>query len=535
MDGTASIEQAFTVTEDEASAQVLFFVGSDGSAENSVCVDNVAILAAGTELVPDGGFDEGQGAWFTSGVSSTTVADSLCVEIPAASAPGNPWDAIVGLNDLTLPSGDYVLAFDASGTQSVRGLVGLQAAPYTVFGEVVETPGDGTRLTSAFTINEETTGAQVAFQVGGKTTDWTFCVDNVSLMLGGTLPPYSPETGPRVRVNQVGYLTHGPKEATLVTAAEDPVAWDLAAEDGSTVASGTTTPLGEDASAGLTVHGIDFSDVTEPGTYTLSADGETSYAFEIGTEAYATLRTDALNYFYLARSGIDIDAAIVGDDYAREAGHVSSPSDGTTNKGDLDVPCQNAADAEAVYGEPWTCGYTLDVVGGWYDAGDHGKYVVNGGIATAQLLGTFERSKTAPTAQAGALADGTLAVPETDNGVPDVLDEARWELEFMMAMQVPDGEQYAGMVHHKIHDDGWTGLPLLPAADPQVREPASAIDRRDPEPCRHRGTGSAPVGPVRRRVRRHAARHRAQHLGCGTRDARLVRPCGGRCRRRRPL
>jgi endoglucanase len=54
--------------------------------------------------------------------------------------------------------------------------------------------------------------------------------------------------------------------------------------------------------------------------------------------------------------------------------------------------------------------------------------------------------------------------------VPDVLDEARWELEFLLRMQVPAGQPLAGMAHHKIHDDIWTGLPLQPEADPQLRE-----------------------------------------------------------------
>src|SRR5690606_4797288 len=65
---------------------------------------------------------------------------------------------------------------------------------------------------------------------------------------------------------------------------------------------------------------------------------------------------------------------------------------------------------------------------------------------------------------------GTLAIPEAGNGVPDVLDEARWELEFMLRMMVPDGEALTGMVHHKVHDDEWTGLPLLPDRDDRRRE-----------------------------------------------------------------
>ena len=83
------------------------------------------------------------------------------------------------------------------------------------------------------------------------------------------------------------------------------------------------------------------------------------------------------------------------------------------------------------------CAYTLDVTGGWYDAGDQGKYVVNGGIALWTLLDLYEREQAR--GRPSPFADGRRALPEAGNGVDDLLDEARWEMEFMLAMQVPDG------------------------------------------------------------------------------------------------
>jgi endoglucanase len=76
----------------------------------------------------------------------------------------------------------------------------------------------------------------------------------------------------------------------------------------------------------------------------------------------------------------------------------------------------------------------------------------------------------ARTGEPWKLWDKTLALPESGNRVPDILDEARWEQEFLLKMQVPAGQPYAGMAHHKIHDEAWTGLPLLPHLDPQKRE-----------------------------------------------------------------
>src|SRR5205823_12710496 len=114
------------------------------------------------------------------------------------------------------------------------------------------------------------------------------------------------------------------------------------------------------------------------------------------------------------------------------------------------------------------CTYTLDVSKGWYDAGDHGKYVVNGGIALFTLLDLYERTNILGTT-ATELGDGTLDIPEGANGTSDLLDETRWELEFVLGMQVPDGSPLAGMAHHKIHDDDWTPLPTAPASDTTPR------------------------------------------------------------------
>ncbi|WP_407345539.1 glycoside hydrolase family 9 protein [Pengzhenrongella phosphoraccumulans] len=262
----------------------------------------------------------------------------------------------------------------------------------------------------------------------------------------------SPDAGSRVRVNQVGYLPRGPKVATLVTAASDPIPWQLIAPDGTVLASGRTAPHGADTSSGLTVQTIDFGSYPASGTgLTIVADGETSYPFDIDASAYGSLPADALTFFYTQRSG-----AVISDDvapgYGRAAGHLGV----APNQGDTAVPCQDLDDdSQLLYDEPWTCEGVTDVSGGWYDAGDHGKYVVNGGIAVAQLMQAYERTTTAPSG--------------TGDSHPDVLGDVRWELEWMLKMQVRPGRPMAGMAFHKVADVDWTGIPLAPADDPQRR------------------------------------------------------------------
>ena len=440
---------------DWTDAQVAFQIG--GQTEPwTLCLDDV-FLGGEVEHLSNGDFNDGTDPWWWTGNLAPAVADGeLCTEVPGGTV--NPWDAIIGQDDITLVTGEtyrFSITARASRAVPVRALVQQPIDPFPT--QVDERPVLGVEPQTfeyTFTSTVDWTDAQVAFQIGGQAEAWTFCLDRVSLTSGAQPPDNTPDTGPRVRVNQVGYLPFGPKEATLVTEATEPLEWQLADAAGTVVATGSTEPFGHDESSGQTVHTIDFSDVAAAGTgFTLTADGETSYPFAIAEGLYDQLRVDSLEFYYPQRSGIEIlDELAPG--YGRPAGHVGVPP----NQGDTAVPCFQAA-----------CDYTLDVSGGWYDAGDHGKYVVNGGISAWQVMSIWERANLAPTGNPAALGDGTLAIPEAGNGVPDVLDEARWEVEFLLSMQVPEGEELAGMAHHKIHDEFWTGLPLLPHLDPQAR------------------------------------------------------------------
>ncbi|GGR32233.1 glycoside hydrolase family 9 protein [Streptomyces aurantiogriseus] len=427
-----------------------------GAALTALPVQQVA--AEEVEQVRNGTFDTTTDSWWTSNVGAGPAEGRLCADVPGGTV--NRWDSAVGQDGITLVKGEtYRFSFKASGVPEghvVRAIVGQSVAPYETWHEASPVLAESAGSYSyTFTSPVDSAQGQVAFQVGGSADPWRFCLDDVSL-LGGVPPEvYEPDTGPRVRVNQVAYLPAGPKNATLVTDATGKLPWELKSAAGTTVARGWTVPRGVDASSGQNVHSIDFGAYRKNGTgFTLIADGETSRPFDIGTAAYERLRLDAVKYYYTQRSGIAIrDDLRPG--YGRAAGHVGV----APNQGDTAVPCQ-----------PGVCDYTLDVSGGWYDAGDHGKYVVNGGIATWEVLSTYERSLTARTGRPAKLGDGTLALPESGNKVPDILDEARWELEFLLRMQVPDGQPLAGMAHHKIHDEQWTGLPLLPSDDPQKRE-----------------------------------------------------------------
>ena len=274
---------------------------------------------------------------------------------------------------------------------------------------------------------------------------------------------------PAIHLNQIGFLPDGPKRAIVATNTDAPLDWRVIDAAGKVVASGRTQPGGADEASGDRVQIVDFSILDRPGAYRLAIAGAESRPFTIRAGLYGPLAKGALNFFYQQRAGVPIEARYAGGDrWARPAGHPREVAD-----------CFKGKDPR---GTDWPgCAYTIDVTGGWYDAGDHGKYVVNGGISVWTLLNLHEVT--------GAFPDKSAALPEAGNGVSDLLDEARYELEFLLKMQVPEGTRTllpvghqrgggamtltmvdaGGMAHHKIADANWTHLPMRPADDREAR------------------------------------------------------------------
>ena len=257
-----------------------------------------------------------------------------------------------------------------------------------------------------------------------------------------------------ILTNQVGYFTDRAKRATLLCDDKKGVGFDVVDSSGKSVYSGKSEYFGYDEDSDDIVHIIDFSDLDKDGTYHIEADnGAVSREFTVGgSDTYSSMLYDSLNYFYQNRSGIEIEASLItsGDAnaLARAAGH---PKD--------------MAEIEQTWGYTGSSG-TIDVTGGWYDAGDHGKYVVNGGFSLWMMQDQYETAL--KYGFEDKYADGTMNIPENTNGYPDLLDEARWEMDWMFSMIVDSGE-YKDMAYHKAHDEKWTALGIAPADDDMKR------------------------------------------------------------------
>jgi len=300
-----------------------------------------------------------------------------------------------------------------------------------------------------------------------------------------------------VRINQVGYIDNMEKKATYATDTKlSPVKFEVRNSSGKAVYTGTGVDGGLDEGSGEYVQILDFTDFGQTGdadgdgyyiwvddttnTATDEFTGEVykmyeSHTFSIGTDIYSGVLTDALNYYYQNRSGVAIEEAYITSynendpngkaGLAHQAGHAPS-----------DLAYVQSAWVKS-YGQEFDGdkSYQIDGVGGWYDAGDHGKYVVNGGISVWTLQNMYERAKVNGTAD--KFNDGgVMSIPQSysagnvsfsGTGSPDILDETRVELEWMMNMIVDSqdpywGSKYAGFVYHKLHDHKWTGLATRP-------------------------------------------------------------------------
>ncbi len=436
-----------------------------GIAQAAIAVLILPGMAAGAELIVDGRFEHGEDSfWAGDGVTLSRDGGQLCADV---SAGGETWDRLVGLNGLKLEPGlHYRLALTTDAVRAVPARIQRGAEPWTTQGEFMIAGAPEPAPFSADFMATEADEAQLIFPLGGAEKPWRFCVDDVSLTeIAAPAAANRAKDGPAIRVNQLGYLTDGPKRATVISDARQAISFQLVDAGDAVVGEGTTRPSGFDPSAGVRTHVADFSAYAVPGDgYRLVSGDWSSDRFSISDDLYGRLTVDALSWFYPQRSGVKIRGDIAGKAYARPAGHIGV----APNEGDTSVGCLSGPAAKALYGD-WSCSYRLDVSGGWYDAGDHGKYAVNGAISAAQLLATYERARSFGGAKSPALGDRLSRIPESGNGIPDLLDEARWELQFLLSMMVPDGEPLAGMVHHKIHDTEWTSPPMLPSEDLKAR------------------------------------------------------------------
>jgi endoglucanase len=232
-------------------------------------------------------------------------------------------------------------------------------------------------------------------------------------------------------MNQVGFLTKGQKQMAVIGAEGKEIVFK--SESGEEILKVTAPeaqvwiPAG-DTAASL----VDFSEIQTAGKYQAYLDDEPiGHPITIGDNALEDAGKASIKFFYFQRASTALEEEYAGI-YARAAGHPDTAVKYHASTGKTDL---NA---------------TFNGSKGWYDAGDYGKYIVNSGISTYTLLQLYQQNK--------AYYDTlNLNIPESKNNVPDLLDEIRWNLDWMLTMQDDDGG-----VFHKLTTKQFAGT-IMPA------------------------------------------------------------------------
>jgi endoglucanase len=247
-------------------------------------------------------------------------------------------------------------------------------------------------------------------------------------IVGGSLLASTPQSAQAqqpaatIHLNQVGFYPAAPKVAIVERTTTGSF---YLTTPGSTkpVFRGQLGAARYDSLTQQTVRPADFSACRAVGTFTLVVPGVgSSYPFHIKPRVHEAVAQASLKAFYYQRASTALPPTYAGA-WSRPAGHPDTQV----------LVHASAATAQR------PAGTVLPSPRGWYDAGDYNKYVVNSGITLGTLLALYEDFP----AYCGQLKS---AIPESQNALPDVLDESLWNLRWLLTMQDPAD----GGVYHKL-------------------------------------------------------------------------------------
>lgn len=241
----------------------------------------------------------------------------------------------------------------------------------------------------------------------------------------------SASTNGIVKTNQIGYYPNGPKLAIVEGEKHGANFFIISYDEKDTVYSGKLGEKRASQFSGDITHIVDFSAFQDTGIYVLSVENVgKSYPFQIRPNVHQSLAKAAIKSYYFQRMSIDLPEQFAGK-WARPAGHPDT------------VVLVHASAVSPNRPE----NTVIAAPQGWYDAGDYNKYVVNSGITMGTLLSLYEDFPE-------YLERFSIDIPESDNQIPDLLDEVLWNLRWMLAMQDPED----GGVYHKLTAADFEGM-----------------------------------------------------------------------------
>jgi endoglucanase len=250
----------------------------------------------------------------------------------------------------------------------------------------------------------------------------------------------------QIVTNQVGFYPKKEKIAVVINASLNKDFRLIDASTGAVVYSGKLGEPRQSKNSSLITRIADFTDFTTPGSYFIECGMNRTPAVRIAPAVLHDAAAGALKGFYYQRVSMPLEEKHAGR-WARPAGH---PDDSV-------LIHSSAATRKRPEGT------VISATGGWYDAGDYNKYVVNSGITMGTLLSAYEDFPE-------YYRHLSTNIPESGNGAPDILNEIACNLRWMLAMQDPND----GGVYNKLTNASFDAMDARPG---QTREPRYVVQK----------------------------------------------------------
>ena len=234
-----------------------------------------------------------------------------------------------------------------------------------------------------------------------------------------------------IKLNQIGFYTDAPKIAVVTGPINVSLFYILSSDWRDTCYIGHLSKERQSAYSSTITRIADFSGFAKKGSYVMSVPGTgNSYEFKINDHVFKVLSEASLKGFYYQRVSMPLDKQYAGK-WARSAGHPDTavlihPSAATVQR---------------------PAGTKISTPGGWYDAGDYNKYIVNSGISMGTLLSAYEDF-------INYFDKLVTNIPESRDAIPDILNEVLYNLRWMLTMQDPND----GGVYNKCTNAAFDGM-----------------------------------------------------------------------------
>jgi endoglucanase len=234
-----------------------------------------------------------------------------------------------------------------------------------------------------------------------------------------------------IRLNQVGFYPQAGKMAVVVGDTKADKFYLKTADGKKTVFTGSLSAVQPNEFSQKPTRVADFSAFQQAGAYVVEVPqlGH-SYPFEIQKDVHRQVAAAAIKGYYFQRMSTELPEKYAGK-WHRPAGHADSKA--------LVHPSAASPQRPA--------GSVIASTRGWFDAGDYNKYIVNSGITMGTLLSAYEDFP-------AYFKQQKLNIPESQNQVPDLLDEVLWNLRWMLTMQDPND----GGVYNKLTNASFDGM-----------------------------------------------------------------------------